>query len=249
MIQKILPLLNRLIPSQIARKGLEKKLPHLSNYFGGMAAAGYGLDTALDFLRDQATPIDEPNLRLDEQAAKREVKQGELLGNTLGALGKGAIGAGAAGAAVTALPSVIGNLFGGEKPEEPQQKKSSSPLSRDSLRDQFEEAQNNRSLSDLDPKIASEIDFDVSNGLTLDDAIENIKGQPQIYGKSISNLERNLRMPFREIVKQFYKGQKGQMGQNASPPSAPSAQGGNKTAILQTMQQITDALRQMRGNG
>lgn len=234
-MQKILPLLSRLIPVDLAKRALEKKIPSMNNYFAGMAASGYGLDTALDFLRDQFEPIEGQNLRADEKSAAKQVQQSQLVPNLAKGLGKAALGGATAGVAASAIPTVIGNLFQ-EKEKAPKEK---SELSRESLQKQFEEGYQEKSLAEMAPDIYDEISFDVSNGLSLDEAIANIKGQPEKYAKQISNLERNLKMPFAELVKQSFNTQ----------GSQPQNQSQGKSALLETMQQITQTLQRMRGNG
>lgn len=246
MISKIMPLLNRLIPSDLAKKALEKKIPGLSKFFAGTAGAGYSLDSALDYIRDQFEQIPEKGLRPDQAASMKRVQQGAIPGKALSKIPKAAMGAataGLTGAAVGAIPEVIGNLFQNAPDQQPQ--KQGSELSRESLTQQFEEAKKNQSLQQIAPDIAQEIDFDLSSGLTLDDAIENIRGQPQIHGKAISNLERNLKMPFPEIVKQFYTKKP-----QAAPQQAQGITGGiDKSQILGNMQKITQLLQSMTGRG
>lgn len=264
MLAKILPLLNRLIPSGIAKKALERKIPELTKYFAGSAGAGYGLESSIDFLREQFEPIEGKNLRADEKAAGKRVQQSKFAGNAIKQAGKTALGAGVAGAAASAIPAVIGNLFQNPgqqsqqaaSPQSP--KKPAGDLSQESLFQQFNQGQNGQenqqgnSLIQMAPDIAEEVEFDLANGITLEDAIENIKGQPQIHGKAISNLERNLKLPFAEIVKQFYKNKSSQSQSSASPgqtPQAQTAQGQGKQALAQTMQQITQLLKSLRGQG
>jgi hypothetical protein len=254
MISKILPLLNRLIPSDLAKKALEKKIPGMSKFFAGTAGAGYSLESALDYVREQFEQIPEEGLRPDQQAGLKRVQQGNVAGNALSKIPKAAATAATAGLAGAAIPGVIGSLFNGDQKGQPPAKEPSE-LSRESISTQFEEAQKEQSLAKIAPDIAQEIDFDLSNGLTLDDAIENIKGQPDIHGKQVSNLERNLKMPFAEIVKRFYTKNQSQpkqpaQGTQQQAPQQPQPSGQGKEALLQGMKAITEAIqKRMRGNG
>lgn len=240
MIAKILPLLNRLIPSDLAKKALEKKAPGFSKFFAGAAGAGYSLDSALDYIRDQFDQIPEEGLRPDQQASMKRVQQGESMGKAISNIPKQALGAATAGAAIGAIPKVIGNLFQDSDQKSSSTKKQPSELSRESLTKQAQEDLQNQNLEQIAPDIANEINFDVSNGITLDDAIENIKGQPQIYGKQISNLERSLRMPFSEIVKQFYGKKKTAQVQNSEQqPQQSNTEGQNiDQTILAALEKI-----------
>ncbi len=191
MISKVLPLLNRLIPSNLARKALSKNIPQLDGFFESALAAGYGLDTALDFLRDQHE--DNPQgMRADEKAAQARVRQEGALGQGLDQLSNmAALGAGGA-----AVPQVLGNLFQGK--EERQQPPRMPPP------DAPEEIQNDRK------RIAALNEFN-----------KRRKRNPSEFSQESLN-------------DQFQEGQNPIQG---------------KAALAQTMKEITDQLRRMRGNG
>ena len=110
MVTRILPMLNRLIPQNLAMKGLAKINPRIGSFLTNVTAAGYSVNEALDFLRNQAEPIADQGLRPDELAAAKRVQQGNLLPQALGAAAKAGIGAGA----ISAIPTVIGNMFQGQ---------------------------------------------------------------------------------------------------------------------------------------
>ena len=110
MVTRILPMLNRLIPQNLAMKGLAKINPRIGSFLTNATAAGYSVNEALDFLRNQAEPIADQGLRPDELAAAKRVQQGNLLPQALGVAAKAGIGAGA----ISAIPTVIGNMFQGQ---------------------------------------------------------------------------------------------------------------------------------------
>ena len=102
MIARILPLLNKLLPTGLAFKGLQKLDPRIGKFITGSMAAGYTIDQSLDFLRNKFQKGEEGegnNLRPDERAAKREVQNSKEIPNFLqtaaavgGGLGAGALG-------------------------------------------------------------------------------------------------------------------------------------------------------------
>jgi hypothetical protein len=53
MLAKILPFLNKALPTGLAIKGIEKINPGLGDFLSGAFGAGYTADQALDFLRDK----------------------------------------------------------------------------------------------------------------------------------------------------------------------------------------------------
>ncbi len=134
MINRILPLLNKLIPPALAVKGLSKVDSRVSNFLTSAAAAGYGTDLALDFLRNQFEAPGERTekerlergasqgtLRPDEMAAREQLRQS---GNVPNALQKGAsIGAGLlAGGIPGAVASAAGSLGGQEEEQQQMQR-------------------------------------------------------------------------------------------------------------------------------
>jgi hypothetical protein len=191
MIAKVLPLLNRLIPSSLARKGLAKNIPQLDGFFESAVAAGYGIDTALDFLRDQHNDNQE-GLRADEQAAQARVNQQGAVGKGIDQLTSMAgLGLGAA-----AIPSVIGNLFQGKgEREQP------PPIP--------------------PPELPPEIQKDRQRIMAMNEFNKRKKKNP-------SELSRE------ELLTQFDEGQQTMQG---------------KENLAQTMREITEALKRMRGNG
>lgn len=126
MIDKILPLLNRLIPSSLAIKGLQKLDPRMGKFLDH-ATSIYGADAAINFLRDELSPPSPDNtLRLDEQAAQQRKRQSDLPLRALGTLAKagGALALGGlGGGALSAADSLQGELLPPEQEQQQQQMK------------------------------------------------------------------------------------------------------------------------------
>ncbi len=97
MINKILPFLNRLLPTKLAYDALQKANPKLKKFATGAIAAGYTIDQTMDFLRDKFTPEQTEDFggRPDEKAAARQVENSKQLPKALmkgASLAGGALG-------------------------------------------------------------------------------------------------------------------------------------------------------------
>lgn len=112
MINKILPLLNHLIPAGLAYKGLQQVDPRIGKFLGYATAAGYGTNQIIDFLRSEFSGQgqNDSNLRPDEQATKTILEQQRRPVDLLkkgavaaASLGAGGLGAGLGAAAVDSL--------------------------------------------------------------------------------------------------------------------------------------------------
>ncbi len=103
MINKILPFLNKLIPTKLAYDALQKANPKLKKFATGAIAAGYTIDETMDFLRDRFMPQEQESKygnRPDEQAAAREVKESNRIPKAI------ATGASLAGGALGGLATL-----------------------------------------------------------------------------------------------------------------------------------------------
>lgn len=114
MLNRILPLLNRILPNNVASKGLSKINPRFGKFITNAAMAGYGIEETLDFLRDQFESNEEKGLRPDEAAAQKRIKQSGLPQDIVKAGAKTALGT----AGISAIPTVIGNMFGAQEEEQ-----------------------------------------------------------------------------------------------------------------------------------
>lgn len=70
LISRILPLLSKLIPSDMAAKGLAKVSPRLEKFFRGITSTGYTIDDGLDHLRSQFTPNDSEPEKQPQQGSE-----------------------------------------------------------------------------------------------------------------------------------------------------------------------------------
>lgn len=98
MINKILPFLNRLLPTKLAYDALQKANPKLKKFATGAIASGYTIDQTMDFLRDRFLPEENKEgfgQRPDEKAAAQQVENSKQLPRALmtgASLAGGALG-------------------------------------------------------------------------------------------------------------------------------------------------------------
>ena len=87
MIQRLLPFLNKLVPTALAVKGLGKIDPRLEKFFGAAAASGYTADSALDFVRNKIEGRTGANMaeeqRLDQGMARGTLRPDEAASRQL----------------------------------------------------------------------------------------------------------------------------------------------------------------------
>lgn len=218
MITKVLPFLNKLIPSGLAFKGLSKVNPKIGKYLSAVTAAGYSADEALGYLREQLEGQEtDQSLRPDEQAANTRINQIKQIPKALGKaaqIGAGSAGIGAVGAA---LPSVLGGLFGGEQdqaptPENQQPQQATQPQNSD---------QEPSIIHQFAPKLASLIDQAISSGRTIEEVEAIAKSPANGFAKTVAHMEKSLGIDFYEILRSIYGGKK--RGQNAKEPSQQSS--------------------------
>lgn len=136
MLSKILPFLNKLLPEELAIKGLKKASPRIGNYLAGSFASGYTASQAIDYLRNTAQDagyVDEEgrlrerrkkgSARADELASLSRMEKSKGVNKKLkqgAGLVAGALSAGTIGAAASGLGSLLGE---GEEPQKGMGKK------------------------------------------------------------------------------------------------------------------------------
>lgn len=249
MITKILPFLNDLIPTALAFKGISKLNPKIGKYLSAATAAGYGAKEALGYLKEQfGGEEDQRGLRPDEQAANARVSQG---GQIPRAIGKAAqIGASATGAglAASALPEVIGGLFGGkEEQAQSTENQQAQPQAQ-------QPGQEQSIIHQFAPKLATLIEQAIGSGRTIDEVEAIAKSPGNGFSKIVQHMEKTLGMDFYDILRSIYGGQKrGQQAQQA-PQKNQQAQQANLPAVQQQMgsgetklNQALDRLAKIRG--
>lgn len=243
MISKVMPFLNKLIPSGLAFKGLSKINPKIGKYLTAATAAGYGAEEALGYLREQlGGESPDQNLRPDEMAANARVEQAGQIPRAIGKaaqIGAGAAGIGAVGAA---LPQVIGGLFGGGQggPEQPQPQAPEKQQPVDPS--QFDIAQ-------YSPDLQAFIEHWLGQGEepgTVASIAKNSPKENAKYKDAISQIEQATGMDFVELISRMYQGvnKAGRKAQQA--PQAAMAQQGQPQGQVPALAQQAGASAQQR---
>lgn len=117
MINKILPFLNRLLPTKLAYDALQKANPKLKKFATNAIASGYTIDQTMDFLRDRFMPEENGEgfgNRPDEKAAARQVENSKQVPKAIQA------GATLAGGALGGLAGLASMGMEGSNQEEAQ---------------------------------------------------------------------------------------------------------------------------------
>lgn len=254
MITKILPFLNSIIPTGLAFKGLSKINPKIGKYLAAATAAGYGADEAIGYLRDQLGGEDnQQGLRPDEQAANSRVSQS---GQIPKAIGKAAqIGASAAGygLAASAVPEVIGGLFGGQEEQAPSPEKQQVPSQPSQQEGQnFQSAQQQNPIAQYSPELFQFIEQHIQSGRSPLEAGALARLPGNKFDRIISKIERDSGMKFSDILEKIYGGKIG--SQQASQRQQPQQNQNNAPAQQQKMgagearlTQALEKLAKMRG--
>ncbi len=238
MVTRILPMLNRLIPQNLAMKGLAKINPRIGSFLTNVTAAGYSVNEALDFLRNQAEPIADQGLRPDELAAAKRVQQGNLLPQALGAAAKAGIGAGA----ISAIPTVIGNMFQGQ-PGQGQQ----TPGTPSQQTQQQSQQQAQNIIAQYSPELASFLEGHIQQGRDPLQAGALAQLDPK-FKRIIAKIEADHQASWSDILQSLFGGQQVQASQpqqgapraSQAAGQAQQAQGGNNTdqAIMAALDKI-----------
>lgn len=128
MINRIIPLLNKYIPTALAFKGIQKINPKLQKFASGAIAAGYTTDQVVDYLRNRMSGERDEDFgqRPEEQASKAQVQNSKQLPQALQAgasLAGGALG----GLAGLASMGIDGQQNQSIQPDEIQQMPNQQP--------------------------------------------------------------------------------------------------------------------------
>lgn len=125
MLNRIIPLLSKYVPTALAFKGIQKVSPKLKDFATSSIASGYTADQVIGYLRSRVSGErnEEFGQRPEEQASKAQVENSKQLPNALqtgAALGGAALG-GLGGAAISGLSNLSGQENQSLQPDEIQQ--------------------------------------------------------------------------------------------------------------------------------
>lgn len=230
MMDRVLPLLNKLVPVGLAVKGLERINPKIKSFFGGAIAAGYSADQAMDFLRENlsGSQMNQPSAgsRPDEQAAFNRRQQEELPGRVaqgVGALGAGAIG-GLGASALTSAGEAIGNAA------TPQQE------------NQSQQPGGFLEFIKQNPELGSYLDSLMQTGMSPGQAATEARKKRKFL-PIIEKIEKQIGQSFEDLLGQLFQGserpsdQRSQ-GRTTNQASQGSDQSGGDSELISALQQI-----------
>jgi len=229
MINRIKPLLNKLIPQNLAVKGLSKIDPKINKFITTATSFGYGADQALDFLRNQFDTEDTEGLRPDIAANKRQQQQSELLPKVLGKAAQ--IGLGATGAGLAANLG-LEVLQGIEENELQPQDSSINELS--------QKINPLQEIAQYDATLAQFIEERLDQGDTPDQAGARAMVNPN-FAKLIKSIEKQSKENFVDMLMRLFGGG---MKQQASQQQQPQ---GIDPQFAQILQQGNAILQRFRG--
>lgn len=185
MINRILPLLNRIVPNNISFKGLQKLDPRIGRFLN-IAGAAYGADAAVDFLRNKFQGDSQTNtsqMRPEEAAAQAQIANSRELPNFLMGTGKAlAGGAGLASIGAQALDTL------GSTDDQIQKGVFQDPI---------------QVFQETYPDIASALARTIQNGQNPEAAAAILK-QSTAFSKEIKKLEKEIGKNFVDYVLELF---------------------------------------------
>jgi hypothetical protein len=219
LMNKAVPLLNKLIPSALAVKGLSKIDNRLGSFIQNALASGYTTDHVLDFLRSSVQSAGDrremQNLQSISQSENIHPEQQRSLQNreSQESIGKGIAGIAGLAGGLAGMDSGAPPIQNPENPlaHTPQQeKKQVSPFD---------------FLSGYSPDLARFIKEHLDNGRTPQEAAA-IARLPGPYEKYVKSIEKDTKENFVDLIDRLFG------GQNSQGNMQNQSQGNNSDADL-----------------
>jgi hypothetical protein len=222
MINKILPLLNRFVPSALAFKGIQKIDPRIGKFLD-IAGGIYGADAALDFVRNKFQPeqieTGGRQLRPDEEASQQQIANSRQLPNLIGNIAKtGAALAGGAGLAKLGAQAL-----------QPQEQLAGPSEQQDII-------------SQYSPELRRFLDSQIQAGR---DPIQAgaVAQNDSRFKTAINKIQKAAGANWSEILNSLYGG-----GQQQAPQQPQQAQKGVDPQLMQIMQSIRSSIQNLRAS-
>jgi hypothetical protein len=263
LLKKLSPLLNDLVPEDIALKGIEKLSPKIGQFLKRGLASGLPLAGGLSFLRSamsgRGNQEINPALRPDERASEKQIQSSKKQSDLLkGALKFGLGTAGGFGATKIA-GNLASTLIGNEKePEQRAQSPEQEEMARQEALGEFNQRKQKPNMrqgleEDLErqygtrqakanlieayaPELHQIISEQVQAGTDPQMIADQLRTMKD-YSKIISKLEQDYKAPFSRIIASLYGAQPRQE-QQQTQQSGPGQQ-----ALIQAIQ----AYKNIRG--
>jgi len=231
MINRILPLLNKIVPLGLAAKGLEKINPKMKSFFSGAVAAGYTANEAMDFLRDQfSSGVEQQksgSLRPDEQAGINRRKQEEAparIAQGIGTLAAGALG-GVGASALTGLGQSA--MQDSQSTEKESQIQSQNPGG-------FQE------FIKQNPELGAYLDSLMQKGMDPVQAASQAKKHRK-FGPLVQSIEGQMGQSFEDLISQLFQGSqpnRENTNQNSQQSGQNTTQNAGDSELISALQQI-----------
>lgn len=238
MIDRIIPLLNRVVPTALAFKGLQKLDPRIGRFFTQAQEKGFGQDDIMEFMRNEfeGGGKHDQRLRPDERSSQQQISHSQSQGKTLGNVARtGASIAGAAG--LGALGSLgldaLSSMIGGNEGEQEQSNQTddqrsllagpnSNPTQEDAIQDFIQQF----------PEIGNAVLRYIQGGHPPEVAAQQIK-QTNTHKQKIQELEQKSGIDFVDLITRLFGSPKQQGGSRPSQPVAQQNQGQQQGGDIQ----------------
>ena len=214
MLNRILPLLgiNKIVPEDLLKKGLEKIEPKFKNLFSEAAKFGYPAGAVMGFLKSELGGAkDQPedkSLRPD-QAANLEIKNQnqfrQRLGETAGKIGAGAALGGIGGAALEGIGELMGSPPEPGNAPEPRGTPPTNP-----------NPPGFQTFMDKHPELASYLDKLINSGITPREAALQAKKQRKL-SPFIQDIEQNIGQNLEDLLDQLFQREQPKQSQKQNP--------------------------------
>jgi len=249
------------IGSMLAVAGLSKLNPTMQKFIGYGAAAGYGTDEILDFLRSKMESqgygalkgkLQEGEasgtLRPDERATKERMRQTEMAPD----IAQAALSTGA-GLAGGLLGKGFSKISGSQQnPSSQQSANPQTPIAPQAQGTPQQQQSQPRQPSPEDfleqysPELAKAVHMRVQQGSLPKDVAFRLKNKPGTLKNAINLLEQDTKRDFEDVIGQIY-GQEETMKQRFGDRKQMMQQAQGKDTFMQLMQKANQQLDQLMG--
>lgn len=238
MISQILPFLKASIPYALAVKGLEKVDPRMKNFFTQAAAAGWGANEALDFLRNKfegsgnknersrlETGSEKGTLRPDEAAGLAQIEQRE---RPMDLAQKGLAGAVGIGAALAGRENKTDSP---KERNDQSEQQSLQPIER--VPDRINGTAFAKFIAEF-PALGKFLDEGIAKGIPIAQLVASGRQKRLLKGQ-IQHVEEKMGQSLEDLLAQITGGSK-QMKPDFKNPSP--EQGGGDAALLAALEKV-----------
>jgi hypothetical protein len=242
MINKILPFLNKLLPPALAIKGIGSIDPRLQKFLTGAAAAGFGTDQAIDFLRSKfdSGSGQQGTERPDEAAGRKQVEQSNVAPNALQSAaslaggvagGLGALGLGSAQQAQQPQPQIAQQPS--PQPQSAPQPQNENPQGQHQARSYNPGA----GFISQHPELGAYLDELMKKGNSPKQAAEMARASRK-FGALVSQIENEIGQDFPSLIDQLF---------NPSKPGSSPKKSTRGQDLVSSFNRLSELLKARKG--